>query len=43
MQHRYEFEDWSRPHAGTEPDRAYFIPFAAGQDPVHARRESSSR
>ena len=43
MQHRHEFEDWTRPHAGTEPDRAYYIPFAAGQDPVNAPRETSRR
>lgn len=42
MQHCHEFEDWTRPHDGTEPDRAYYIPFAPGQDAA-AGRETSTR
>ena len=33
MRHCHEFEDLAHPHAGVEPDRAYYIPFAPGQDP----------
>ncbi len=43
MKHRHEFEDWARPHEGTMPDRAYYIPFAPGQNPVQALRETSER
>lgn len=35
-------EDPEKLHIGTLPDHAYFIPFAAGQDPF-AERESSDR
>ena len=42
MRHCHEFEDLAHPHAGVEPDRAYYIPFAPGQDP-DAPRESSER
>lgn len=42
MQHCHEFESWT-PHEGTQPNRAYFIPFAAGQDPVETPREASGR
>ena len=43
MKHCHEFEDWARPHEGTQPNRAYYIPFAPEQDPVQAPRETSDR
>ena len=43
MKHCHEFEDWARPHEGTQPNRAYYIPFAPEQDPVLAPRETSDR
>ena len=42
MRHHHEFEDWTRLHEGVEPDRAYYIPFAPGQDAA-AARETSER
>ena len=43
MKHCHEFEDWTRPHEGTQPNRAYYIPFAPDQNPVQAPREASDR
>ena len=43
MRHDSEFVSFTRLRHGTEPDRAYFIPFGAQQDPVGAAREQSER